>query len=89
MSIFVFTIDNDHIDGQPFITEAEDLIGATMAATDFVRQLDERTAKKLEEEGVRESRVLSVQDTRAMWANEAGIQKYLDEVVEVYEEEEE
>lgn len=88
MSIFVFTIDNDHIDGQPFIIEADDLIGATMAATDFVRQLDERTAKKLEEEGVRESRVLSVQDTRAFWANDEGIGKYLDVVMQVYEEEE-
>lgn len=89
MSIFVFTIDNDHIDGQPFIIEADDLIAATMAATDFVRNLDEITAGRLEETGVRESRILSVQDTRAFWANDEGIGKYLDEVVQVHEEEEE
>lgn len=88
MSIFFVTIENDFIEGQGFILEADDFVSATMKATDFLQELDRRMAEKLNESDRQPTKIMTINNTQSFWANEDGLQKYLDDVVAVQQEDE-
>lgn len=89
MSLFFVAIENDFVEGQAFLFEADDLIGATMQALDFLRDLDCKTSEKIGEPEIAPSRIVRVEDTRVLWPNAEGIEKYLETIVVPQVEEDE
>lgn len=85
MSIFYFEIDND-LWRHAFLAEAENFVGATMQATDFMRKLDEAA---YEEIGELDSKITVLSDTDAMWANDAALKECLEMLKEQHRCEEE
>ena len=85
MAIFDVAIENEFCD-QDFLFEADDFINATMKAVDFVAELDKKAAEKTGVTDLQPTTIKSVQDTGTLWANEQGLEKYLENVV-VHQEE--
>lgn len=85
MAIFLILIENEFHD-QNFLLEADDFIDVTMKAADLVAEIDRKAAEKTGATDLSPTKVQSIQDTGALWANEQGIQKFMENVV-IYQEE--
>jgi hypothetical protein len=71
MGIFFVEIENDLV-RQSLLVNAEDFVGATMQATDFVRKLDEAASEEFGELG---TKINTVNDTEAAWLNDDGLRE--------------
>ncbi len=76
MGMFYVNAETTLLDDE-FLIEADDFVSATMKALDFLRELDSRVAKHLGEPVV-DSKIITLNEIKAIWANEEGIQKCLE-----------
>ena len=79
MAIYLVTVDNNWTGSCAFLFEAEDLIGATIKATDFLSDLDKKIASKIDEKDV-VTKIAAVQNMDAFFPDEAGVEKFLSEI---------
>ena len=85
MAIFFVEVKSEFCD-QDFLFEADDFISATMKAADFVAELDRKAAEKTGATDLQPTTIASIQDTGALWADEQGLGKFIENVVICQEE---
>ncbi len=87
MAIFFVAVENKFCD-QEFLFEADDFISATMKAADLIAELDKKAAEKTGATDLQPTTIKTIHDTGALWADEEGLEKFLENVVVIHQEEE-